>query len=121
MVMSNLDKFNHPEEVNNPMLTENLTNFLDSFFGLSSLEPDIPFSSVIPKIYKQYGINYKSLFEPNYLSSFHGLMIKNSDIIRKAFLTVFMDGTVLQKILDTNIEDAIIIAHHPVEDETCGK
>ena len=119
--MSDFNKTHHLIETNNIMPLKELTNFLDSFFDISSFEPDLPFSLAIPTIYKQYWINYKNRFEADYLFSFHGLMIKNSNIIKKVFLTVFMDETVLQKILKTNIEDAIIIAHHPMWDETGGK
>lgn len=110
--MSNIVK------TNNVMYLTDLTNFLDSFFNVDVIKPDLPFSYVVPMIYKQHWINYKHWFEDKFLISFHGLMMKNSDIIKKVFLTVFMNEDILQNILKTNIEDVIIISHHPVWDET---
>jgi len=103
------------------MELKELKDKLDRFFDIASYPPDIPFSKAIPKKYESNGIDIKKYFEADFLKCFHGLMIKNSDIVKKVYGAVFLDRSVLDKIFRKNEKNIMVFSHHPMEDETSGK
>lgn len=94
---------------------------LDAFFEIENFPEDLPFSLIMPEIYRKQGIDIDEYFEKLFLKRFNGLMLNNSSVIKKVFGTVFLDKNVLSKIIQKDEEDVLIFTHHPVEDETSGR
>lgn len=94
---------------------------LDKIFQPSQFPPDTPFSRSLPRAYELQDINYKEYFFPDFLSFFNGLMINNSSLYNKVYLTVFLSEEILDKIFLENSHNTLIFTHHPVGMETSGR
>lgn len=115
-----MEKYHHQELLKFKELSEIKRN-LDAFFKIENFPKDLPFSVVMPEIYRKQGIDMNKYFEKLFLKRFNGLMLNNSSVIKKVFGTVFLDKNVLSKIIQKDEEDVLIFSHHPVEDETSGR
>lgn len=104
----------------NSMLLKDLCSKLDDKFNIRSLPPDMPFSSLMPRVYSESGIDLNKYLETSFLNKFHGLMINNGGRIDKVYLGVFFSNELLEKIFSLNARDAMIFLHHPLDLESCG-
>ena len=93
---------------------------LNDFFSVDKLPNDLPFSLVLPEIYQNAGINYKKYFSPEFLETFHGLMMNGEKLVQQVYGTVFLSQEIIDKILKKGDERFMIFAHHPMEDQTSG-
>lgn len=103
------------------MRISEIVKTLDDYFRIDKLPVDLPFSKTIPNKSKAKGINYEMYLEKNYMSNFHGLMLRNGDTISQVIGTVFLDRGVLDQLINEGVKDALIFSHHPVEDQTSGE
>ncbi len=103
------------------MNLDSLIHKLDAKFNIGSIPPDEPFSRIMPKIYDTAQIEFRSYVNPRFLQNFHGLMLRNSEVVKKVYLAVFLSGEILDKIFQQNISDALIFLHHPMDMESNGR
>ncbi|OGY44970.1 MAG: hypothetical protein A2744_01545 [Candidatus Buchananbacteria bacterium RIFCSPHIGHO2_01_FULL_44_11] len=94
---------------------------LDLEFQIDNIPPDEPFSRILPRIYDAAGIEFRKYVNPQFLQNFHGLILRNSRIVKKIYLAVFLSGEILDKIFQQNISDALIFLHHPMDMESSGR
>jgi putative NIF3 family GTP cyclohydrolase 1 type 2 len=99
----------------------NLKNKLDDFFDITNISQDMPFSRVLPKIYDAANTEFRRYFTEGFLQTFHGLMLKNGEDIKKVYLTVFLSSEVLDKIFTEDVSDALIFSHHPMDMESSNR
>ena len=98
-----------------------IVNYLDTFFNVHNFPPDKPFCNYLPEFYSKAKVNYKEYILPDFLATYHGLMIESSKNIRKVLGTVFLSREILKKIQKRGDENFLIFSHHPMEDETCDR
>lgn len=96
-----------------------ISTFLNNAFNVSDYSPDIPFSNLIPQGYGNTDLIDN--FEPNFLNNFNGLMVKNSNNIEKIYTSVFLSKEVIDEIINHGQGNALLIVHHPMEDQTSDK
>jgi putative NIF3 family GTP cyclohydrolase 1 type 2 len=97
-----------------------LVGELDSFFNIAAWPEDPAMREWVPRTYADAGYDYKKKFEPGFCSKYNGLMLRAGDSVEKIFCSAFAAPDVLQEILNTNTNDAILFLHHPVDLEVCG-
>ena len=98
-----------------------ISSTLDNCFHIDDCPKDSPFADVFPDIYKKQGIKIENYVVPKFLGKYHGLMIVNSQIVRKIIGTVFFNREIIEKIVSEGETDLLIFSHHPMEDETSGQ
>ena len=103
------------------MKIKEIKNILDDRFNIKNVPPDLPFSKILPIIYNKTNIDFVNYFTRDFLISFHGLMIKNSEQVNKVYLTVFLSREILDKIFLRNENNILIFSHHPMEMETSNR
>lgn len=103
------------------MNLKQLTSKLDEKFNIKNIPPDMPFSKLMPKSYEEAGIAIERYFNENFLKTFHGLMVKNSEEISKVCLSVFLGEEILDKIFGLNEKKLLIFSHHPMDMETSNR
>ncbi len=103
------------------MNLDSLTRRLDAEFNIASIPPDEPFSRILAKIYDAAQIEFRRYVVAQFLQNFHGLMIRNSDIVEKVYSAVFLSGEILDKIFQQNISDTFIFLHHPMDMESSNR
>ena len=74
----------------------------------------------VPRTYTNTGYDYNEKFEPGFCSKYNGLMLRAGDSVEKVFCSAFASPDVLQRILASGAEDAMLFLHHPVDLEVCG-
>ncbi|MDH4212129.1 MAG: Nif3-like dinuclear metal center hexameric protein [candidate division WOR-3 bacterium] len=74
----------------------------------------------VPRVYADAGYDYTKKFEAGFCAKYNGLMLRAGDTVEKIFCSAFAAPDVLQRILDTNTNDAMLFLHHPVDLEVCG-
>ncbi len=99
------------------MKLDSIVRDLDSYFRIYDFPPDMPFSSLVPKVYKSYQICVKDYMTPDFLNRFHGLMLNNGENVRKIYTIVFLSEEI-DKVLDRDESDILLISHHPLNMET---
>jgi putative NIF3 family GTP cyclohydrolase 1 type 2 len=92
---------------------------LDSFFALEEMEPDPGFSRFIPLAYADSNFDWKTRFEPSFVHSFNGLMLRGADTVETVFLSVFPTPEVLEQFLAEARAGDLLFLHHPLDME-CG-
>lgn len=103
------------------MELELLTRQLDIDFNIAKIPPDGTFSRVLPKVYDAANIEFRRYTQTSFLQTFHGLMLKNGDLIKKVYLAVFFGSEILDNIFAQNISDALIFLHHPMDMESSNR
>ncbi|MDD5145614.1 MAG: Nif3-like dinuclear metal center hexameric protein [Candidatus Pacebacteria bacterium] len=98
-----------------------IKNILDDKFNINNAPLDLPFSRILPIAYNKIGINFRDYFMKDFLTSFHGLMIKNSEYANKVYLAVFLSKEILDKIFLRNENDILIFSHHPMDMESSNR
>ena len=96
-----------------------IKELLDQYFKIEHFFPDQPFSTIFPETYKKLNIN-KYIY-PDFLITFHGMMIQNSNNVDKIFTTVFLGDEILNEVFNRLERDVLIISHHPLHMETSGR
>ncbi len=74
----------------------------------------------VPRTYANAGYDYKKTFEADFCARYNGLMLRSGNEVDKIFCSAFASPDVLQKILASRAEDAMLVVHHPVDLEVCG-
>jgi putative NIF3 family GTP cyclohydrolase 1 type 2 len=74
----------------------------------------------MPKKYEKINVDYCKYYESKFLERYHGLALKNSNNVKKVFLTVFLSDDVIAKILAKNEKDVLVFSHHPMDMQTGG-
>ena len=103
------------------MLLNEIASQLDAFFRLGQFEPDLPFSRLVPSVYANAGIAIEDYLEPDFLQTFHGLMIRNGQSVNKIRCIVFLSEEMLDVVLDQDERDLLLITHHPLVMETSDR
>jgi putative NIF3 family GTP cyclohydrolase 1 type 2 len=103
------------------MYLEELVAELDNFFQVETFQPDVPFSSLVPSVYRKANIGLKEFFRSSFLDRFHGLTVHNGSIIDRIYSVVFLSEEVLDKILTGGRREALVITHHPLMMETSNR
>lgn len=103
------------------MYLEQITKELDAFFRIGELQPDLPFSKLIPQVYQATGIDLEDYLEEGFLETFHGLMLHNSQNVDKIYCTVFLSEESVDKVLARNERNVLLISHHPLAMETSDR
>jgi putative NIF3 family GTP cyclohydrolase 1 type 2 len=103
------------------MLLDTITSQLDAFFRLGQFEPDSPFSRLVPSVYRDAGIAVEDYLETSFLETFHGLMVRNEQVVNKICTIVFLSEEILDTILDRGERDLLLITHHPLVMETSDR
>ena len=103
------------------MNLEFLTQQLDDEFNIDEIPSDEPFSRILPKIYDAAHIEFRYYISNQFLRTFHGLMLKNSHIVKKVYLAVFLSEEILDIIFAKDIFDTFIFLHHPMDMESSGR
>jgi putative NIF3 family GTP cyclohydrolase 1 type 2 len=103
------------------MLLDKITKELDAFFRIGEFEPDLPFSKLVPQVYEKAGIAPENYLEKSFLEAFHGLMLRNSQAVDKAYCTVFLSEEIVDKVLARNERNVLLISHHPLVMETSNR
>jgi len=100
---------------------DQVTRELDAFFRLDAFEPDSPFCRLVPEVYEGTGIELARYVEPNFLETFHGLMIRNGQAVSKIYNVVFLSDEMVGAALGRAGRDILLIAHHPLVMETSDR
>jgi putative NIF3 family GTP cyclohydrolase 1 type 2 len=103
------------------MRLDRITRELDTFFRIGEQPPDSPFSRLIPEVYKKTGIGLDYYLERSFLEIFHGLMIRNGQVVTKIYLAVFLSEEIVDKVLARNERNILLISHHPLAMETSNR
>lgn len=98
-----------------------LTSRLDGFFDIASLQPDMPFSALVPSAYAQAGIDPRAHFQGAFLELYHGLMLRNSDAVQASYTSVFLSDEIVRKVVACAPPDSLLICHHPLVMETSDR
>ena len=98
---------------------EEISNFFDNEFRTKETPLDPSMSRFLPMVYDSIGFDWKNFFEPEFLVSFNGLMIRGLKPILKVICVVFFDDEVVEKILQDPTEGILVFCHHPIQME-CG-
>lgn len=92
---------------------------LDGFFRVRELDRDPSMSSFVPMVYDSIGVDWKTLFEPDFVQRFNGLMMKGADTVKTVFCSVFPTNEVLERFIDESEVGDMLFLHHPIDIE-CG-
>lgn len=101
------------------MKLDSLVQELDNLFDIKELSTDPAMSRFIPMVYDPINFDWKAYFEPNFSSSFNGLMMKGADNVGKIWGISFPSDEVLTHILSQAKRGDMIFSHHPINME-CG-
>ena len=99
------------------MKLDRIVKDLDSYFNIYHFPPDMPFSSLVPKVYESNQICIKDYARSDFLNSFHGLMLNNGKNVRKIYTIVFLSEEI-DKVFERDESDILLISHHPLNMET---
>jgi putative NIF3 family GTP cyclohydrolase 1 type 2 len=94
---------------------------LDTFFGIANFPPDLPFSRLVPSVYADTGLDLEAHLEGSFLDRFHGLMLRNSGVVRSVCTAVFLSDEVVGKVVASAEPDVLLVCHHPLVMETSGR
>jgi putative NIF3 family GTP cyclohydrolase 1 type 2 len=92
---------------------------LGLFFDLEGLEKDPGFSQFVPTAYEEIGSGWRESFEPNFVKSFNGLMLRGDPEVSQVFLAAFPTEEVLQEFIRRASPGDLFFTHHPI-DMRCG-
>ena len=81
---------------------------LNALFKLHEFEPDSPFCRLVPSVYEETGIKLERYLESAFLKTFHGLMIRNGQIVSKIYCIVFLSEEMLDAVLRQGEEDVLL-------------
>jgi putative NIF3 family GTP cyclohydrolase 1 type 2 len=103
------------------MYLDQIVAELDGFFRLDALEPDMPFSHLLPSTYAPTGIRLALYLELAFLESFHGLMLRYGSRVDAIYTAVFLSDEIVGKLVAWDAQDALLVCHHPLAMETSGR
>jgi putative NIF3 family GTP cyclohydrolase 1 type 2 len=93
---------------------------LDAYFRLADWPPDPAMSRWVPRVYGRPEFDYPTGFEPSFCTRFNGLMLRSSERVSAVFCAAFPSPDVLQRLLDSAVQNALLFVHHPVDMEVGG-
>lgn len=96
-----------------------VTQRLDDLFDVKKLQSDPAMARFIPMVYDPIGFDWKSEFQPDFVTRFNGLMLKGSDKVSAIFCAVFPTPEVLERFIAQSQEGDMLFLHHPI-DMQCG-
>lgn len=92
---------------------------LDLFFDLEGLERDPGFSQFLPTTYEEIGYGWRENFEPSFVRSFNGLMLRGGPDVSQVFMAAFPTEEVLREFIRRAAPGDLFFTHHPI-DMRCG-
>ena len=99
---------------------EELVGEFDTEFRIhETMDPAM--SRFVPMVYDPIGYDWQAEFEPNFVKSFNGLMLKaeGNPTINKVWLLSFLNDYMIEEVLTKASKGGMIFSHHPVQME-CG-
>jgi putative NIF3 family GTP cyclohydrolase 1 type 2 len=103
------------------MRLSEITEELDVLFRIDRFRPDSPFSRLVPQVYEETGVALGSYLEETFLETFHGLMVRNGQIVERICCTVFLSDEIVDKVLAQRERNVLLISHHPLVMETSDR
>lgn len=94
---------------------QTVVNALDQLFRVGELTQDPAMSRNLPRIYEGIGFDWRSAFEPDFVTRFNGLMLRGSDHVSSVFLASFPSDAVLRPFLDQAQPGDLFFTHHPID------
>jgi putative NIF3 family GTP cyclohydrolase 1 type 2 len=94
---------------------------LDVFFQIDTFQPDLPFSNLVPSVYRETEIKLEEYLESAFLRRFHGLMMRNGQTVGRICSIVFLSDEIVEKVLLGGERDVLLISHHPLVMETSDR
>ncbi len=98
---------------------DTVVTFLDGYFGIANAPPDPAFSRFIPMVYDQADVDWRSIFEPAFITRFNGLMLSGALEVGRIWLVSFPSEEVLSPLIARTAPGDLIFSHHPI-DMRCG-
>lgn len=102
------------------MLLASIVNTLDALYNIKDWPPDPAMMFWVPKIYERIQYDFQRVFEPDFCDRYNGLMLRCGNDVSHVFCASFATPDVMQKVLDSGLEDAMLFLHHPVDMEVTG-
>lgn len=93
---------------------------LDAFFNVADWPADPAMKQWLPKACARTDYNYKDVFEAGFCDKYNGLMLNAGTAVKHVFCSAFATPDVLKILLDSDITDALLFLHHPLDMEVCG-
>ena len=101
------------------MSLDELVGGMDSFFSVRDLAKDPSFGHVLPRTYEAAGVDWRTLFEPDFATRFNGLMVRGAPGVSAIFCAAFPSEDVLTDFCRQGREGDLLFLHHPL-DMLCG-
>jgi putative NIF3 family GTP cyclohydrolase 1 type 2 len=96
-----------------------LTKEFDLFFEIGELSEDPSMKIFLPKVYKDYKLPVKQIFEPKFRKHFNGLMVVGDNLVQTVFAASFPHREILKKFINLSQPGDLLFVHHPIPME-CG-
>jgi len=90
---------------------------LDDFFRIQEYPPDPSFSHLLPMVYDEAGLAWQTLFEPEFVQCFNGLMLRGAKQVHTIFCAVLPTPQVLRDMLEQAQPGDLFFTHHPIDFE----
>jgi putative NIF3 family GTP cyclohydrolase 1 type 2 len=90
---------------------------LDDFFRLQDYPQDPSFSQLLPLVYEEIGLSWQTMFEPDFVRRFNGLMLRGAEAVNTVFCAVLPTPQVLKDFLDQADPGDLFFTHHPIDFE----
>jgi putative NIF3 family GTP cyclohydrolase 1 type 2 len=94
---------------------------LDALFEIRTFPPDQPFAPWFAPTYGDSVGRLQDHFEPTFLQSGNGLMVRGSDAVEEINTVVFINDEVIDKALSRPSAAQLLLSHHPLDFETSDR
>ncbi|MEJ8548790.1 hypothetical protein [Brevibacillus borstelensis] len=92
---------------------------LVELFRMEEWERDPAFSRFIPMVYETVRFDWRSFFEPTFVRTFNGMMLRGAEQVQTVYLAVFPTDDVLERFLAMAAPGDLLFMHNPLLIE-CG-
>lgn len=97
-----------------------IVNELDTFFELAAWPADPAMKEWVPRTYALADYDYRDIFVAGFCDKYNGLMLNAGSVVNHVFCSAFATPDVLNSILRSGMNDALLFLHHPLDMEVCG-
>ena len=91
---------------------------LARLFRLEAAPVDETMARVVPALYDDLGVDWRSLFDPAFAERFDGLLLRGAEHVGTVHCAVFPSPDVLARFLASAAEGDLLFLHHPVDMES---
>jgi putative NIF3 family GTP cyclohydrolase 1 type 2 len=70
-----------------------------------------------PRVYQDLDYDYTQILEPDFCTRYNGLMLRAAETVERVFCAAFPSPEVVEKVLGSENETAMLFLHHPVDME----